>query len=203
MSMTKTWKRRNQMFTFNRSRQTGLAMAMLLALLSLVGPFAQQAQGKDNDAPPKIRLHVEITGVAGDGIGGSIDAFGSDQLISVLECDGCGGGAGKASFGPVVITKDIDSASLALLSKAAVGVHISQVKINWIRRNPLTGLEETYFSVLLTDVVISSLRTRLADQRDPQALQGAAVEDVGFKFSKIQMSFLRPDGTVISATYDV
>ena len=92
----------------------------------------------------------------------------------------------------------MDSASPKLLLKALQGFHIPTVKIYWIRKNALTGLEETYFSVLLTDVVITSLRTRLADQRDPLALQGAAIEDVGLTFAQIQLSYFRPDGTVIT-----
>jgi len=198
MFMTKAMIIRDQLFSFNRNRRTGLAIAMLLALLSLVGPGARQAQAKDNTAPAKIVLRVEIAGVSGDGVGGTIDAFGSDQLLTVPECSSCGGGAGKAVFGPLVITKDIDSASPQLLLKAAQGFHISTVKVNWIRNNPLTGLEETYFSVLLTDVVIGSFRTRLADQRDPQSLRGSAIEDVGFTFEKIQFFYSRPDGTVIT-----
>src|SRR5215216_7624885 len=169
--MSKEWKiRRNQMFSFNRERQVGLAVAMLLASVMLLGPAAGQARAKDNEPSAKIKMRVEITGVSGDGVGGSIEAFGSDQLLTLTESDtGGGGGAGKATFGPLVITKDVDSATPKLFLKAAAGVHMAIVKINWVRKNPLTGLEETYFSVSLEDVVITSLRTRLADQRDPQS----------------------------------
>jgi len=189
------------MFSFNRERQVGLAM--LLALVTLLGPAAGQARAKDNDPAAKVKLRVEVAGVSGDGVGGSIDAFGSDQLLTLTESDtGGGGGAGKATFGPLVLTKDVDSATPKLFLKAAAGVHVSTVKVNWVRKNPLTGLEETYFSVLLEDVVITSFRTRLADQRDPQALQGSAVEEVAFSFAQVHMTFFRPDGVVVSSGFN-
>src|SRR5215217_2448831 len=191
--------RGNQMFSFSRERQVGLAM--FLTLLTLLGPASGQARAKDNDPPAKVKLRVEITGVSGDGVGGSIDAFGSDQLLTLTESDP-GGGTGKATFGPLVITKDVDSATPKLFLRAAAGVHMGMVKINWVRKNPLTGLEEVYFSVLLEDVVITSHRTRLPDQREPQALQGGAVEDVAFSFAQVHLAFLRPDGTVVSSGFN-
>jgi len=51
----------------------------------------------------------------------------------------------------------------------------------------------------LTDVLIDSFRTRVADQRDPQSLQGATVEDVGFKAVTTQFFYLQSDGTVVNA----
>src|SRR5262249_21196581 len=154
----------------------------------------ETAQAKDNNPVPKIKLRVEITEISGDGPGGSIDAFGFDQQIKVPDCAGCGGGAVKAVTGPLVITKDIDSASPKLLFAVRTGSHIPQVRIDWIRKNPVTGVDQVYFSALLTDVVIVSFGTRLADQRDPQSLQGAAVEDVGFKANNTQFFYLQPDG---------
>jgi type VI secretion system Hcp family effector len=107
-----------------------------------------------------------------------------------------------AAFGPVVITKGVDSATPKLLVRSATGTHIPTVKIHWLRKNPLNGLEEPYFTAQLEDVVITALRTRLADQRDPQSLPGSAVEEVSFTFVRIQLFFLRSDGAVVSGGYD-
>ena len=65
---------------------------------------------------------------------------------------------------------------------------------------PSTGVDQVYFSALLTDVVIVSFGTRLADQCGPQSLQGAAVEDVGFKANSTQFFYLQPDGTLLNAS---
>lgn len=186
----------------NRFRNKLFTMTMLVALLSLLGPATGLANAKDKEpATPKIKLRVEVFGITGDNVDGSIDAFGSDQLITVTDGGTGGGGAGKAIVGPLVITKDTDGASPKLFSTALSGAHIKSAKISWLRTNPVTGVEETYMSALLLDVQIISLRSRVADQRDPQALQGATVEDIGFDAFKTELSFLRPDGTVVTVTH--
>jgi len=185
------------MLQLNRSSKT----ALITAITFILPTFAlnvDRAQAKDNPVP-KIKVRVEIAGISGDGLGGTIDAFGSDQQIEVPECTGCGGGAGKAVLSPLVITKDIDSASQKLLLAARTGSHFTQARIDWIRRNPITGEDQVYFTILLNDVTVVLFRTRLADQRDPQSLQGAAVEDVGLKAVTTQFSYLQPDGTILTA----
>jgi len=183
------------MFQFKRSLRTALITAITFILPSII-LSVETAQGKDNNPVPKIRLRVEMTGISGDGQGGTIDAFGSDQQIELNECAGCG--TGKVVFGPLVITKDLDSASPKLLSNVETGNHIPQARIDWIRKNPVTGVDQVYFTIVLEDVVVVSFRTRVADQRDPQSLQGGAVEDVGLKAKTIQISYLQSDGTLLN-----
>jgi len=171
--------------------------ALITAITFILPPIllsVETAQGKDNPVP-KIKLRVEITGISGDGVGGSIDAYGSDQQFENVECSSCGGGV-KGVLGPLNFTKDIDSASPKLLVAARTGSHIPQVRIDWIRKNPLSGEDQVYYSALLTDVVIVSFRTRVADQRDPQSLQGAALEDVRLKANTTQFFYLQSDGTL-------
>ena len=161
----------------------------------------QTAQAKDNNAVQKIKVRVQITNISGDGPGGTIDAFGSDQPISIAESSGGGGGgAGKVVISPLVITKDVDSASPQLLSAALAGRHIQQVRVDLIRKNPATGADQVYLSILLNDVLIDSFRTRVADQRDPQSLQDATVEDVGFTAQTTQFSYLGPNGTLVNVS---
>jgi type VI protein secretion system component Hcp len=188
----KSWKEYS-MLRFKTALITAITFILPAILLSV-----ETAQGKDNPVP-KIKLRVQITGISGDGLGGGIDAFGSDQLFENVECSSCGGGV-KGVLGPLNITKDTDSASPKLLLAARTGSHISQVRIDWIRKNPLTGEDQVYFSALLTDVVIVSFRTRVADQRDPQSLQGAALEDVGLKANTTQFFFLQSDGTLLNTS---
>jgi type VI protein secretion system component Hcp len=181
------------MLRFKTALITAITFILPSILLSTV-----TAQGKDNPVP-RIKLRVQVTGISGDGLGGSIDAFGSDELFENVVCSACGGGT-KGVLGPLVISKDIDSASPKLLIAARTGSHISQVTIDWIRKNPLTGEEQVYFSALLTDVVIVSFRTRVADQRDLHSLQGAALEDVGLKANTVAFFYLQSDGTLVNAS---
>lgn len=122
------------MLRFKTALITAITFILPSVLLSV-----ETAQGKDNPVP-KIKFRVEITGISGDGLGGSIDAFGSDQQ------------------------------------------------------------DQLYFTTLLTDVVIVSFRTRVADQRDPQSLQVAALEDVGLKANATQFFYLQSDGTLLNTS---
>jgi type VI protein secretion system component Hcp len=188
----KSWKA-SIMLRFKTALITAITFILPSILLS-----AETAQGKDNPVP-KLKLRVQVTGISGDGLGGSIDAFGSDQVFENVDCLSCGGGV-KGLLGPLIITKDIDSASPKLLNAARTGSHISQVRIDLIRKNPLTGEEQVYFSALLTDVQIASFRMRVADQRDPQSLQGATLEEVGLKANTTQFFYLQSDGTLLNAS---
>ena len=185
------------MLQLKLSLKTALLTAITFILPSIV-LNVETAQGKENTPVPKIKLRVEITGISGDGPGGTIDAFGSDQLIEFSECAGCG--AGKVVFGPLVITKDLDSASPKLLFNVETGSHIPHAKIDWIRKNPITGVDQVYFTIVLEDVQVVSLRTRVADQRDPQSLQGATLEDVGLKANTTEFFYLQSDGTLLNAS---
>jgi type VI secretion system Hcp family effector len=187
-------------------KETSMFKRLLISTILTASTFilpslfltVQTAQAKDN-AVQKIKVRVQITNITGDGPGGTIEAFGSDQPINIAESSGGGGGgAGKVVISPLVITKDVDSASPQLLSAALAGRHIPQVKVDLIRKNPGTGADQVYLSILLTDVVVDSFRTRVADQRDPQSLQDATVEDVGFKAVTAQFSYLQPDGTLLN-----
>jgi len=178
-----------------------LSRVAFITAITFIVPIlldVEAVQGKDNNPVAKIRLRVEITGISGDGPGGTIDAFGSDQLIEFSECAGCGGG-GKVVFGPLVITKEVDTASPKLLSNVKTSNHLQQARIDWIRRNPVTGVDQVYFTMVLQDVVVVSFRTRVADQRDPLSLQGESVEDVGLKAATFQFFYLQPDGTFLNA----
>jgi type VI secretion system Hcp family effector len=185
------------MLQFKRLLISSILTASTFILPSLF-LTVQTAQAKDNNAVQKIRVRVQVTNITGDGPGGSIEAFGSDEQITIASSGGGGGGAGKAVIGPLVITKDVDSASPQLVSAALTGRHIQQVKVDLIRKNPVNGEDQVYLSILLTDVLIDSLRTRVADQRDPQSLQGATVEDVGFTAVTTQFSYLQPNGTLLN-----
>src|SRR5262249_32430127 len=124
------------MLQFKRLVMTSILTASTFILPSLF-LTVQTAQAKDNSVQ-KIKVRVQVTNITGDGPGGTIEAFGSDEPISIA-LSGGGGGAGKAVIGPLVITKDVDSASPQLVSAALTGRHIQQVKVDLIRKNPVNG----------------------------------------------------------------
>ena len=178
----------------NRFSQFTFIFAGLLLLFGATSGHAQ-GRGKENK---EIRLQVFIAGIPGDGDGGSIDAFGSDQVVTNTGTIGGGGGAGKAEFGPIVITKGVDRASTLLLKACATGMQIARVQVNWIRGNPNNKQEEVFFMVMIEDVIISRVQSGLPSQND-----SVPTEEVKFDFGKIRWTYFLPDGTQVKGGFDV
>ena len=82
-----------------------------------------------------------------------------------------GAGAGKATFGPLEITKNIDGNTLALASAAARGVHIPSVTITTFK----PGTTQTLLTYLLEDVFVGEVAHR------------DATETVSFHYQRITL----------------
>jgi len=191
--MTMLYKNRFSQLTF-------IIFAGLFLMFGATTGLAQVGGNKE-----VIRLQVRINGIPGDGVGGIIEAFGSDQLVTstASNSNGSGGGAGKAEFGPLVITKMIDRATPKLFLACATGMHITQAQIDWVRSNSKNGNDEVFFTVLLQDVTIAAVRSSLPNQNDPNLKQLGPVEQISLSFAKIQWTFFLPDGTPIKGGFDV
>ncbi len=187
---------------FNKNRYSQLTFTIFAGLLLLFGATTGYAQKRGGQ---EIRLQVQITGIPGDGVGGAIEAFGSDQIVTNTPGGvfGGGGGSGRAEFGPLVITKTVDRATPKLFVACATGVHIAQVQVDWIRKGHRPGSDEVFFTALLQDVTIIAVRSGLPNQNDPNSEPHGPVEQISFNFGKIQWTYFLPDGTTIRGGFDV
>ena len=88
--------------------------------------------------------------------------FGAHQTGSFAK-GGVGGGAGKAEFTDVSITKDVDKASPKLFQACAAGTHFKEMTITSQKAGdtPLV-----YYVITLGDVIISSLNNSGAGGAD-------------------------------------
>jgi len=186
---------------FNKNRFSQLTSIIFACLFLLIGVTTGYAQ---KNAKGETKLQVFITGIPGDGVGGAIDAVGSDQLATqtVISTGGSGGGAGKVDFGPLVITKSVDRATPKLFLACATATHLAQARIDWISNSGGKN-DQVFFSVLLEDVLITSVRSGLPNQNDPNLTALGPVEQVGLSFRAIQWTFFLPDGTQIKGGFDV
>jgi len=84
-----------------------------------------------------------------------IDALGfSWQLANTTPSHGGGGGAGKAQFGDLIITKKVDAASIPLTIIAATGKHLKKVRLEICR----SGMPNSIlYTISLKDVLISAI----------------------------------------------
>ena len=97
---------------------------------------------------------------------------------------GGGGGAGKVSFQSFTITKKLDKASPLLFKAAAKGTHFKEATI--VFRKAGKGQQE-FLEYKLDQVLISSLQ-------DGTSPKGSPIEQVTFKFAKIEETFLGKNG---------
>jgi type VI secretion system secreted protein Hcp len=101
---------------------------------------------------------------------------------------GGGGGAGKANFQDISITKFIDNSSTDLLLACSNGKHYPKMVLT-VRKAGEKPLE--YFVLTMKDCLVSSLSTGGSGGED------RLTENISINFAKIEMEYKeqKPDGT--------
>ena len=141
-----------------------------------------------------VDMFLYLEGIAGE----SIDAVHANEIDvlawsegatnSSTVADGAGGGAGKASFQPLSVTKYIDSSSPELRLRVANGGHIPNVKLT-VRRAGAKPLE--YFIIEMTNVFVTSVSAGGSGGED------RLTENVTFLYSAIKWTYvpMKEDGS--------
>lgn len=179
---------------------TKLIVAACLLLVCFVGTGLAQS------SEDEYKVRVDIIGVPGDGVGGSIESFQFESNLTVDTGGATGAQTGRAKFSPIVITKSIDSASPKLQTICAGGQHLRQVQISFIRSNRLLkNGEQVFYRIVLEDVMVSSVTTRLPKQGDSKTglAAGAPEEDVAFTFGRITWMYTLANGNTIREAWDL
>jgi len=107
---------------------------------------------------------------------------------------GGGAGAGKSTFLPLGIFKNVDKATPALFLACATGKHIPTVKL--VASRPSNNGD--YLTITLTDVLVSSLNSQSAE--DSGGVD-SVLESLSLNFAQIQVSYKpeNPDHVLGSA----
>lgn len=179
---------------------TKLIVAACLLLVCFVGTGLAQSAEDD------YKLRIDIVGVPGDGAGGSIEGVQYSGGVAAEMGAITGAQAGKAKFSPIVITKVIDSATPKLQTICAAGQRLSHVQISVIRSNrSLRNGEQVFLKILLDDVQVSSVNTRLPKSNDPRSLTvaGEPYEEVSFTYGRITWIYILPNGSTIQEAWDL
>lgn len=182
---------------------TNLTKLFAVASLLLVG-FAGTGFAQTGEDEYKIR--VDILGVPGEGVGGSIDSFQFNSIVSAEMGGVTGAQASRAKFSPVVITKGIDSATPKLQTICAGGQRLSRVQISFIRSNRrMKNGEQVFLQILLEDVQVSSVNLRLPKSTGSEGALalGEPSEDVAFSFGRITWIYTLPNGSTIREGWDM
>ncbi len=170
---------------------------MLFPILFVIPAFAQSpfhyylfVRGIDGDSNAKVQVQ-----------GRPIDIFSFKEGISQTGtmARGAGGGAGRAQFADLIVTKWIDSASVKLKSACANGQHIQEMILVCVLKGGKAQGAEMY-RIKLSDVLVTGVKLS-ADHM-------AALEEVTFNYTKVEWEFkpLRPDGSLgapVKGGYDL
>ena len=101
---------------------------------------------------------------------------------------GSGGGAGKASFQDLSVTKYVDRSSMTLVEHVATGKHIAKAKL-FVRKAGGTPLE--YIKIEMEDIIVTSVSTGGSGGED------RLTENVTLNFSVVKTQYVpqKKDGT--------
>jgi type VI secretion system Hcp family effector len=138
-----------------------------------------------SDPTPSVRIRMHIQNVAQN-----IEVYAYDQKTAFDMAETAGGGGGGAPrivASPVTISKQIDQLT-PLLNQIHLGSqHLNEVKLEWFRVDPSNRSETLFFTIKLTDVVISAIHRSLANQQDPAFARIKEVEAVSLIYDDMQL----------------
>jgi type VI secretion system secreted protein Hcp len=139
-----------------------------------------------------VDMFIKIDGIKGE----ATDAKHKDEIDVLnwswgvsnsgsMQSTGAGGGAGKANFQDLSLTKWLDSSSPKLLGASSTGKHLKEALLT-VRKVGEKPLE--YLKITLSDCLISSVSTGGAGSED------RLTEHVSISFAKVKVEYT-PQGT--------
>ncbi|QHQ36552.1 Hcp family type VI secretion system effector [Algicella marina] len=112
---------------------------------------------------------------------------------------GSGGGAGRANFGDISVTKYVDKSSPKLMETSILGSHIKKGKL-YVRK--AGGKQLEYIVYHLNDIIVTSVSTGGSGGED------RLTENIALNFSQMKFEYVpqKPDGTgdtPVTVIYDI
>jgi len=145
--------------------------------------------------------YLKLTAATQGEIKGSIKVKGHEDTILVQAVDHIiqtpcspqtGLPTGKRVHFPMTLTKEIDKSSPKLFQALARGENLTNVTLEYYRISP-KGTEEKYYTVKLTNAVLTNIRSWTPNCLLQANQQMGHMEDVSFAYEKITWTF-EPDG---------
>jgi type VI secretion system secreted protein Hcp len=152
-----------------------------------------------------VNMYLEIDGIQGESVQsksvGAIDvlAWSNGLSNSASFQAGAGGGAGKANFQDLSITKYLDSASPYLMLYTSTGQHIDSATLTVRRAGETNSL---YFKVELKNIIVTSVSSGGSGGED------RLTENISLNYSEIRWTYYPIDGngnvtTPITVGYNI
>lgn len=123
----------------------------------------------------------------------SAEVYEFHHEVSIPTDSHSGNLTGTRKHGAFKVVKQFCSATPVLNKACSSGQTLQQVKVSWYRINA-TGQEQEYFRQTLSNAKVVAVKPRVADVNDPKQEQYGHLEEVHFRYEKIQWLYL--DGNI-------
>jgi type VI secretion system secreted protein Hcp len=122
---------------------------------------------------------------------GSIECIAYEQAVTTAREASTGVVTGRRQYGPLLVTKRIDSSS-PLLVKALVNNEKIEATFKFFRPNPAgDGTTEQFYAVGLKDGYISAVKQLVHETIKPSTSGDPPLEEVSFVFKTISWTYTK------------
>lgn len=136
-----------------------------------------------NDGGAELKGSVEV-----EGRKGSIEVLAYDHGLVIPTDDNNGKLTGTRVHLPFEFTKEIDVSSTYLYKAVSTGQTLKTAELKWYHIN-LAGQEEEYYSLLLENVKVVSVKALMHDVKDASKAKHNHLEQVQFRYEKATWTY--------------
>jgi type VI secretion system secreted protein Hcp len=168
---------------------------MLRKLVSTVAMVV--VLGSASSADAALTAYLKLKGQRSGPVIGSVMQKGREGTIAVLGAshevvsprDAASGlASGKRMHKPLVITKEVDKSSPILYRMLTTNENISELSLQFYRPG-VTGVEQQFYTVKLTNATIASIRFTQPDTLRPETRGLPETEEISFTYQKIEWTW--------------
>ena len=150
-----------------------------------------------------LNAYLSLTGQKTGQIRGSVTQKGREGKIAVIACshdvtsprDAASGQAtGKAQHTPLVVTKELDRASVPLHQVQVDNEIFKEWKLEFwtpqLRASTGVGAEVQHFTIQLTNASIASFAMRMPNNKHPDLTRFETYEEIAFVYEQIEWTWM-------------
>jgi len=178
---------------------------LLTVLTVLVAAFCLCPHARAAAVDYFLKIDDIEGGSPAPGHSGEIEVLSFSWGVSNTVTRGAPTGGGKVSVNDFSILKQVDKATPKLFLACVTGKLISKATLVCITPSTMGGTgfanpPGEFYTIKLSDVLISSVQTTGATDEDPMA---AVTETLSMSFAKIEWTYKNADGTTVQGSHIV
>jgi type VI secretion system secreted protein Hcp len=174
----------------------------MLTRISRLNTFGNQTTGEGVAVASNAVLR--LVGAKQGEVKGSITQKGREGKIAVIAVNheivsprdaATGQATGRRQHGPLVITKEVDKATVPLRNMLVMNEPTKEFELQFWRPSA-TGQETQYFTIRLTNAVVTSIDLTMPNNKRADLAGLETFEEVAFTYQKIEWTWV--DGSLVA-----